>query len=98
MHLEPENKLIELKQKHKQISDSAIKLNTQIENAQDNYKKLQALALSKFGTSDVEELKNLLVKWTEQNAESLNNFEKEINQLEFEVNSKNNLIKQIQQS
>lgn len=93
-----ENRFKELQERNKKISESAIKLNAQIENAQENHKKLQSMAMTKFGTSDIEELKKLLLSQEQQNETELAEFEQQITSLEKEVTQKNQIIRQIQQS
>ena len=89
-------KFEELQNKAQKINESTIKLNTQIESGHEALKKVQELALKKYGTSHLEELKAMAQKWRDENEAKVSKFETETNEKEKEVNEKNNLIKQIQ--
>lgn len=98
MSQEQQQKFQELQAKSQKITEGAIKLNTQIETAQERFKELQDAALKKFGTSDLEELKTMAIQWREQNEQRLKEYATQIDNLEFKVNQTNQLIRQIQQS
>jgi predicted nuclease with TOPRIM domain len=98
MSQEQQDKFQELQTKSQKITEGAIKLNAQIESAHERFKELQQAALSKFGTSDLEELKAMAIQWREQNEQRLKEYANQIENLEFQVNQTNQLIRQIQQS
>lgn len=96
-----ERQLIEFKElqaKSKSVSEHAIRLNTQIENAQENYRKLVDAADKKFNTHNTEELKAMLQSWAEDNAKRLENWSRAINAKAAEVEEKNRAMKSIQQN
>lgn len=97
MSTEQEKKFNELQMKNQKIAENVIKINTQIEHAQQTREKLKEAALKKFGESDLEKLKEMAQKWEKENEEALSKFEAEIEKKALEVQSKANLIKQIQQ-
>lgn len=98
MSTEQEIRFHELKSKNQKISEQAIKINTQIESAQENRAKLKEAAQKKFGESDLAKLKEKAAQWQSENEAKLNAYEEAIKNLELEVQSKNSLIKQIQQN
>lgn len=87
----------ELQNKNQKIVEGAIKINTQIETAQINYKKLQETALAKFGSSDLEELKNKVAIWKEENNKRFEEAKDKVNKLESNYNETARLIKEIQE-
>lgn len=93
-----EQKLQELQTKNQRAAENAIKINTQIENAQEQLNRLKNLALQKFGESDLQKLKEKADEWKRTNEEKLTEYEKQIMELGTEIMSKHNAIKQIQQS
>lgn len=97
MSTEQEKKFQELQQKNQKVSENAIKINAQIEHAQETRAKLKEAAQRKFGESDLEKLKIMSEKWKDENKKALNEFEEQINNKILEVQNKTNLIKQIQQ-
>lgn len=88
----------ELQAQSKAVSEQAIRLNTQIENAQENYKKLIEASDKKFGTHNIEELKELLKNWSEDNANRLQAWKERISGKTNEVENKKNSVKIIQQN
>lgn len=97
MSTEQEKKFQELQIANQKISEQAIKINTQIEQAQQTRDKLKEAAQQKFGESDLEKLKEMAHKWHSENESALSKFEEQIKQREIEVQNKNDLIRQIQQ-
>ena len=89
-------KFEDLQIRAQKVNEGAIKLNTQIENAQDNLQKVKEAAQKKYGTSDLEKLKEMAVQWERENEEKVIKFEEQVTSLEKEVTEKTNLIKQIQ--
>lgn len=89
-------KFEDLQVRAQKVNESAIKLNTQIENAQENLKKVKEAAQKKYGTSDLNELREMAIKWENENEEKVLKFEEQVINLEKEVTEKTNLIKQIQ--
>lgn len=89
-------KFDDLQSRAQKVNESAIKLNTQIENAQENLQKVREAAQKKYGTSDLEKLKSMAEQWEKENEEKVFKFEEQVTSLEKEVLEKTNLIKQIQ--
>lgn len=89
-------KFEELQSRAQKVNESAIKLNTQIENSQENLKKVKDIALKKFKTDDLEGLKNTADEWTKENEEKVANLEEKVVNLEKQVAEKTNLVKQVQ--
>jgi gas vesicle protein len=87
----------DLQNKSQKIIESAIKINTQIETAQVNYKKLQEIALAKFNSSNLEELKTKLATWKEENKKRFEQAKEKVNKLESNYNETVRLIKEIQE-
>lgn len=73
-----QEKLKEIKQKADRYNNGAIRLNADIEAAQDNAKRLAQQAKEEFGTSDLEELKNMLQQINEKNEATLAKGEKDV--------------------
>lgn len=86
----------ELQSKSQKITEGVIKVNTQIESSEENLKKIQEQAIAKFGTSDLDELKKLLASWESENINQLNEFEKNVLDLEQTYNDTVSLIKKVQ--
>lgn len=97
MSNEIEQNFKDLQSKNQKISEGAIKINTQIETAQVNYKKLQELAMSKFDKSDIEELKTTLAEWKEENKKRYEVAREKVIKLEINYNETVRLIKEIQE-
>lgn len=85
----------ELQQKHQQLNAQAIKINTQIEHAQENLKSLKETALKKYGTDDLNELKTMARDLAQQNKQQMENFSDNVFSLEKEVLHKQQLIKKL---
>lgn len=98
MSIEQEKRLQDLQNKNQKVSENAMKINTQIEHAQETLEKLKEMALKKFGKTDLNELKALAELWNKENEEKLQEYESNINKLADEVQQKYTLIKQIQQN
>lgn len=88
----------EIQEKSNQVIQGAMKVNVQIENAQDNYKKYSQIADQKFESHDVAELEAKKEKQLYENNVMLTEFKQKVTQKELEVTEKNRLMKQIQQS
>lgn len=88
----------ELQSKSQKVSEGAFRVNAQIENSQENYRKLVEVADKKFETHNVDELMEMLQKWQMENATRLANYADALNKKVAEVEEKTRLIKQIQQS
>lgn len=97
MSNEIEQNFKELQNKNQKIAEGAIKINTQIESAQVNYKKLQEGATAKFETSDIEKLKETLAKWKEENKKRFEVASEKVKKLESNYNETVRLIKEIQE-
>lgn len=96
--LNNEQELVDLIERNKKATELAIQINTKIEAAKETYEKLSLLAKEKYGTSDLSELKNLLIKIQMENEQKIRDFNAAVSNLENEVKSKQEIIKQIQQS
>jgi molecular chaperone GrpE (heat shock protein) len=90
------NQIKELQSKNQKISEGAIRVNAQIENSQENYSKVVEIA-TKFNTHDIEALKQLSIKWAEDNARRIEAAQLISDQKTAEVEEKTRMIKQIQQ-
>lgn len=97
MSNEIEQSFKDLQNKNQKIAEGAIKINTQIETAQVNYKKLQELAIAKFETAGIEELKVTLAKWKEENKKRYEVASEKVKKLESNYNETVRLIKEIQE-
>lgn len=91
-------KFEDLQNKAQKINEGVIKLNTQVESGHEALKKAQELAIKKFGTSNLEELKEMAQKWKDENISKITTLESKTNEKEKEINEKNNIIKEIQSS
>lgn len=91
-----QDKFSELQSRANRANEQAIQINTKIEAAREQFDKLCAMALEKYGTKDIEELKLLLKKLEDENISKLQQFESDVVSLEKEVEEKNALIRKIQ--
>ena len=87
----------DLQNKSQKIVEGAIKINTQIETAQVNYKKLQEIALAKFESSNLDELKAKVASWKEKNKQRYEQAKEQVSKLESNYNETVRLIKEIQE-
>lgn len=87
----------DLQHKNQKIAEGAIKVNTQIETAQINYKKLQEIALSKFQHSGIEELKTILATYKAENQKRFEIASQKVHKLENNYNETLRLIKETQE-
>lgn len=95
MSNEIEQSFKDLQNKSQKIIEGAIKVNTQIETAQVNYKKLQEVALSKFESSNLEELKEKVTQWKAENKRRYDVAKDQVAKLEMNYNETVRLIKDI---
>lgn len=89
-------KFEELQNRAQKINESSIKLNTQIENSQNNLNKIRDVLQKKYGTSDLNALKELAKRWQEEDESVVSKLEQDVKSKESELLEKQNLIKQIQ--
>lgn len=92
------NEFKELQLQSKTVSDNALRLNYQIETAQENNKKLIEAADKKFNTHDIDELLKMKESWIADNTNRLAQWKHKILTKAEEVAEKQRLIKHIQQS
>ncbi len=97
MSADQEKRFQELQTASQKISEQIIKINTQIEHAEQTRDKLKEAAQQKFGESDLDKLKEMATKWHNENEKALDELEETIKQRSIEVENKNSLIRQIQQ-
>lgn len=90
-----EIKFKELQNKSKTVTEQAIRINAQLEAAQNNFKKLQENAIKKYGTSDIQELRKILKEKEDENEKTLSSFEEELKKIEEDVNLKAKIIQEI---
>ena len=90
-----QEKLKELKNKADKLNNAAIRLNADIDNAQENLERYLKQALEEFGTDSVEELEKILAQTQAKNAAVINKIEKEIEVLTEEISSKQAAIQKI---
>lgn len=95
MSNEIEQNFKDLQSKSQKIVEGAIKVNTQIETAQVNYKKLQEVALSKYESANLEELKDKVTKWKAENKRRYDSAKEQVAKLEMNYNETVRLIKDI---
>lgn len=93
-----QEKFQELQKKSQQIVQGAIQINTKIESAKQAHEELAKNVKEKYGTSDIVQLKQLLAKWQEENAQQVQKYEERVEALDKEVAEKNRLIDQIKKS
>lgn len=96
-HEQHQQKFQELQQKTQKVIESAIKLNAQIEGAQENYQRLEEIGLKKYQTTDLEELKATATRWYQQNEERLLKAQERVQSVAQETEDKGRIIKQVQQ-
>lgn len=63
----PQEQLKDIKAKADRYNAGAIRLNAEIENAQENTKRLSEQAMAEFQTSDLQELEAMLAELTRKN-------------------------------
>lgn len=97
MSKEQEQRFQEMQMKNQKVKEHAMKINAQIEHAQETSIKLKEAALKKFGESDLNKLKEMLSSWDQENEAILKTYQEDGLKLSQEVQNKDNLIKQIQQ-
>ena len=89
-------KFEELKARAQKVNESAIKLNTQIENSESSLEKAREILQRKYQITDLAELKALAAKWEDEDIQTVKKLETDVTTKEQEVTEKQNLIKQIQ--
>lgn len=95
---EQEKEFKEIQERSNQVIQGAIKVNLQIENSQENYRKYSQISDQKFQSHNVEELKSKKERELQENNIMLTTYKQKVLQKELEVTEKNRLMKQIQQS
>lgn len=93
----PQERLEEIQEKSQKAIQLAIQINTKIEAANDNKKKLNDILMSKYNTTDVKEIEAILSQWEEENEKELKKAEDALQNLEKESQEKMEMIKKIQQ-
>lgn len=88
-------KFEDLQKRAQKINEAGIKLNTQIEHAQQVLSKIKENALKLYKTDNLDELKRLEEQQTKENLDTIAQFEADILAKEKEINEKIELIKQI---
>lgn len=88
----------QLQAESKAVAESIIRFNTQVENNQDNYKKVIEVADKKFETHNVEELEAKKTAWIAENTSRLNNWSVAVKTKKQELQEKEQLLKTIQQN
>ena len=88
-------KFEDLQKRAQKINEAGIKLNTQIEHAQQVLSKIKENALKLYKTDNLGELKRLEEQQTKENLDTIAQFEADILAKEKEINEKIELIKQI---
>lgn len=87
------DKFKELQAKNQKINEQAIKINTHIENAQQETKKILELLQQKYHISTIEECIELIEKREEENKQKLTVYENAVLTKEKEVLEKSLIIK-----
>lgn len=88
-------KLKELKTRADRLNTAVIRLNADIDNAQETLDKLLAQAQEEFGTQDVAELEKKLAQMDAENQQILQKAEKEIDILTTSTREKQEAIQKI---
>ncbi len=90
-----QERLKELKNKADKLNNAAIRLNADVDNAQENLEKYQKEALKDFGTSDLDELIKKLSETRAKNAAIISKVEKEIELLSTDLAEKQEKVQKI---
>ena len=93
----PQERLEEIQEKSQKLIQAAIQINTKIEAANENKKKLNDILMAKYNTNDISEIENILAQWEEENERELQKAEAALATLDKESQEKMELIKKIQQ-
>lgn len=98
MSAEQNNRFKDLQMKNQKVTEGAMKINAQIEHAQETRKKLKEAAKKKFDEEDLDKIKEKAALWKQENDNINNQLEADINKVELEVQLKSAIIKQAQQN
>jgi len=93
----PQERLEEIQEKSQKLIQAAIQINTKIEAANENKKKLNDILMAKYNTNDISEIESILAQWEEENERELQKAEAALATLDKESQEKIELIKKIQQ-
>lgn len=93
----PQERLEEIQEKSQKLIQAAIQINTKIEAANENKKKLNDILMAKYNTNDISEIESILAQWEEENERELQKAEAALATLDKESQEKMELIKKIQQ-
>lgn len=88
----------QLQAESKAVAESIIRFNTQVENNQENYKKVIEVADKKFETHNVDELEAKEKAWIAENTSRLTNWSNAVKTKKQELQEKEQLLKTIQQN
>lgn len=88
--------LNELKGKRDELSQRKFKITAELESARKSYSLLKKEAESKFGTSNIDELKALLIKKREENDKTVETFAKLLAEAEEVIVTLETAIKSLQ--
>ena len=98
MSAEQNNRFKDLQMKNQKVIEGAMKINAQIEHAQETRKKLKEAAKKKFDEDDLDKIKAKAALWKQENDNINNELESNVNKIELEVQLKGAIIKQAQQN
>jgi len=93
----PHERLEEIQEKSQKLIQAAVQINTKIETANENKKRLMSTLVEKYHTSDIATLETILVQWEQENENELKKAEDSLLLLEREIQEKNEKIKKIHQ-
>lgn len=92
------DKLRQLKEHHEDLKNKAMQLNAIIDNAKKSEKKYMEAANQKYQVNSIEQLDEKIKEIESKNEEKLNDYENQIKELQKVVQSKRELIENIQGS
>lgn len=76
-----------LQKRHRALEQERLQLQTKRDLAQERLREIQAAAKEQYGVSSLEELRELRQRWDAENSENLAQFEKNLGQLEQQLQS-----------
>lgn len=76
-----------LQKRHRTLEQERLQLQTKRDLAQERLREIQAAAKEQYGVSSLEELRELRQRWDAENSENLAQFEKNLEQLEQQLQS-----------
>ena len=75
----------ELQERYRELHTKKIQADTNLENAKDKLEELKAEALEKFGTNDIEKLREKLRAMKAENEEKRKNYQSDLDRIEADL-------------